>query len=248
MSDLTDIELIRWLDERARAVSNTGNPREDNHYGRAAARIEALARERDGARDEVKRLNTWADGFSDAQLKERATGEAYIRELRQRAEAAEAALVEARSPKPDAYACQKCERRDGLDCVIPHHLWNQIEAETGHSILCAWCLDAECAKRGWEVRALLAFNGTAVSAGTDPQNDDEHWEHHLGALNARCHNAEAALAVERAARERIEMAIKRLHVAFAQATVDVPAGEPTLAYLALIEIAHAALPENANSR
>jgi hypothetical protein len=31
---------------------------------------------------ELDRLNKWADGFSDAQLKERATGEAYQRELR----------------------------------------------------------------------------------------------------------------------------------------------------------------------
>lgn len=31
---------------------------------------------------EVARLHKWADGFSDAQLKERATGEAYQRELR----------------------------------------------------------------------------------------------------------------------------------------------------------------------
>ena len=31
---------------------------------------------------EVARLNKWADGFSDAQLKERRTGEAYQSELR----------------------------------------------------------------------------------------------------------------------------------------------------------------------
>lgn len=40
--------------------------------------------------DEVERLQKWADSFSDAQLKERATGEAYQAELRQRAERAEA--------------------------------------------------------------------------------------------------------------------------------------------------------------
>lgn len=39
------------------------------------ARIEALEAE-------IERLNKWADGFSDAQLKERQTGEAYQRELR----------------------------------------------------------------------------------------------------------------------------------------------------------------------
>lgn len=38
---------------------------------------------------EIERLNKWADGFSDAQIKERQTGEAYQRELRERAEKAE---------------------------------------------------------------------------------------------------------------------------------------------------------------
>lgn len=32
--------------------------------------------------NEVERLNKWADGFSDRQLKERASGEEYQRELR----------------------------------------------------------------------------------------------------------------------------------------------------------------------
>lgn len=95
-----------------------------------------------------------------------------------------------REPIKDTYACQKCGRRDGLDCVIPSQLWNQIEAETGHNVLCAWCLDYECHKRGWNVLALLAFAGKAISAGTDPNNDDKHWETHLGNLNARCSRAE----------------------------------------------------------
>ena len=96
-------------------------------------------------------------------------------------------------PIPDTYSCGECGRRDGLDCVIPHRLWNQIEAETGHGVLCAWCLDRECEKRGWQVRAMLAFVGKAISAGTDPDNDDPHWEKHLGDLNARCYRAEQSL-------------------------------------------------------
>jgi hypothetical protein len=111
-----------------------------------------------------------------------------------------AALEAARTPKPDTYACDKCGRRDGLDCVIPDQLWNQIAAETGYSVLCAWCLDAECAQRGWHVRGLLAFAGTAISAGTDPGNDDAHWEAHLGALTHRVFEAERR--AEAAERER----------------------------------------------
>lgn len=53
-----------------------------------------LLQERSEAQQaEIERLNKWADGFSDAQLKERATGEAYQRELRERAESAEQALA-----------------------------------------------------------------------------------------------------------------------------------------------------------
>ena len=46
-----------------------------------AARIAALVNAAPRLIAEVERLNKWADGFSDAQLKERATGEAYQREL-----------------------------------------------------------------------------------------------------------------------------------------------------------------------
>lgn len=83
-------------------------------------------------------------------------------------------------PFPDTYSCAKCGRRDGLDCVIPNQLWNQIEAEKGYGVLCAWCLDDELVARGIETRALLAFAGRAISGGTAPlDNDDVHWEVHL---------------------------------------------------------------------
>ena len=94
-------------------------------------------------------------------------------------------------PRPDTYACAKCGRRDGLDCVIPNQLWNQIEAETGYGVLCAWCLDAELVKRGIQTRGLLSFNGNAISGGTDPvENNDAHWEMHLENLNTRLYEAE----------------------------------------------------------
>jgi ribosomal protein L29 len=99
-----------------------------------------------------------------------------------------------REPISDAAACQKCGRRDGLDCVIPDELWNQIEAETGYHILCAWCLDFECEQRGWEVRCLLAFCGKAIYGSTSPvENDDIHWENQLENLNARLAELEEAL-------------------------------------------------------
>jgi hypothetical protein len=34
--------IVKWLDDMAAVVSNMGRPRSDNHYGRAAAEIEAL--------------------------------------------------------------------------------------------------------------------------------------------------------------------------------------------------------------
>lgn len=45
-------------------------------------RIADLERELSAALAEVKRLNEWADGMTDAALKERQTGEMYQRELR----------------------------------------------------------------------------------------------------------------------------------------------------------------------
>lgn len=48
----------------------------------AAERLETLERELAAALAEVKRLNEWADGMTDAALKERQTGEMYQRELR----------------------------------------------------------------------------------------------------------------------------------------------------------------------
>lgn len=50
--------------------------RAENHQGDVSYKdIEWLC-------NEFERLNEWADGFSDAQLKERVTGEEYQRELR----------------------------------------------------------------------------------------------------------------------------------------------------------------------
>jgi len=45
-------------------------------------RLAECERERDAALTEVKRLNDWADGMTDIALRERATGDAYQKELR----------------------------------------------------------------------------------------------------------------------------------------------------------------------
>ena len=99
-------------------------------------------------------------------------------------------LEAAKEPIKDTYSCGDCGRKDGLDCVLPNHIWNQLQEETGHSVLCTWCIDRECAARGIDVRVLLAFCGTAVYGGSCPENNDPHWEKHLGDLTARCSNAE----------------------------------------------------------
>lgn len=54
----------------------------------AAAKLPALLAE-------IDRLNEWADGFSDAQMKERQTGEQYQRELRAKAESVKATVLNA---------------------------------------------------------------------------------------------------------------------------------------------------------
>jgi|SRR5579862_1004710 len=61
-------ETIRRLTVEARANTTT--------------MLMDVVAERDALREEVERLNKWADDFSDAQLKERQTAEEYQRELR----------------------------------------------------------------------------------------------------------------------------------------------------------------------
>lgn len=70
-------DIVERLHIEANA-SEELNPEDSDHpvMREAAAEITAL-------RTEVKRLNDWADGFSDAQQKERSTGEEYQRELRE---------------------------------------------------------------------------------------------------------------------------------------------------------------------
>jgi len=63
-------------------------------WSEEAATIRALLAERDLALQEVKRLNDWADGFSNAQLEERRTGELYQRELRAERDALKALCVD----------------------------------------------------------------------------------------------------------------------------------------------------------
>ena len=55
---------------------------------------ESSRKELEEAKQEIVRLNAWADSFSDAQIKERQTGEMYQRELRAEKEALEKKLAE----------------------------------------------------------------------------------------------------------------------------------------------------------
>ena len=75
-------------------------------------------------REEVARLNQWADSFTDAHLKERKTGDALVKELQQRAESAEqanAALVaENESLRKDAER-YRWLRSEGFD--RPAQMW-----------------------------------------------------------------------------------------------------------------------------
>lgn len=70
------------------------------------------------AENEVARLNKWADGFSDAQIKERQTGEIYQRELRAELEANRqlALLIERRI----------------VDGISPNSFYSEREASLGN--------------------------------------------------------------------------------------------------------------------
>lgn len=66
---------------------------------------------------EVKRLNKWADGMTDIALKERATGEAYQRELRAQLTACHAWMKEA-GHLPGCVANECAHRYPGGLCSI----------------------------------------------------------------------------------------------------------------------------------
>jgi len=83
-------------------------------------------------------------------------------------------------PIEDAYACQRCGRRDGLDAVIPNHHWATItqgtlepsgEVTDGRwSLLCLWCIDELCAQHDIHTGAVLYFAGQQIHA-TSATND-----------------------------------------------------------------------------
>jgi ATPase subunit of ABC transporter with duplicated ATPase domains len=86
------------------------------------------------ARAEIARLNKWADGFSDAQIKERQTGEAYQQELRERARSAErkcreleAAIKEIVGDCAVPLEVLYCERQENPNPLIAPSLYESIE-------------------------------------------------------------------------------------------------------------------------
>lgn len=85
---------------------------------------------------DVARLTEWADGFSDAQLKERRLCEEHIRELQQRIEKAEAALAEAAKViEPFAKLADGCDHFEKHDedyiCVFHRSAGSSISATSG---------------------------------------------------------------------------------------------------------------------
>jgi hypothetical protein len=97
-------------DEKRLAELRTGNHAPIADWSDIAFLLRLL----DTERAERARLNEWADGFSDAQLKERRLCEERIREIEARATQAETALAAARERVGRlTSACEWAE----------HHLW-----------------------------------------------------------------------------------------------------------------------------
>lgn len=60
----------------------------------------------------------------------------------------------------DSYACNQCGRADGLDAVLPNDIWDEISE--GDNILCLWCIDKRCARRGITTSVTLHFAGHMI--------------------------------------------------------------------------------------
>lgn len=67
----------------------------DAQIATLTAKLAECERERDAALTEVKRLNDWADGMTDIALRERATGDAYQKELRAKLAETQTQLIRA---------------------------------------------------------------------------------------------------------------------------------------------------------
>jgi SHS2 domain-containing protein len=88
-----------------------------DNFQKETLRASNLAAELAQAKKEIAMLNKWADGFSDAQIKERQTGEMYQRELRaelaqSKKEAEQAKLEVLTLMERDRWIGQKCKYYD----------------------------------------------------------------------------------------------------------------------------------------
>lgn len=110
------------------------------------------------------------------------------------------ALLDALSPLPERYACQRCGRRDGLDAVVPNEVFATItegrvlpagEVVDGRwNLLCLWCIDTLCAEARIECSASLWFAGRAVHGTSQSDAEAEH----ISRLVAQREEAQSALA------------------------------------------------------
>lgn len=85
---------------------------------------------------------------------------------------------EADAPMPDAYACQRCGRRDALDAVAPNDVWEKIREAAGVNILCLWCMDKIATELGIECSVTLHFAGRALN-GTSSSDADQDFINRL---------------------------------------------------------------------
>lgn len=88
------------------------------------ARIAELEARLATAEAEVVRLNQWADGMTDIALKERATGEAYQRELRDKIADLEAKVEKA----PCSDFCRDAKEKHHIPYTEHHHACWKVEA------------------------------------------------------------------------------------------------------------------------
>lgn len=81
-------------------------------------------------------------------------------------------LQKSKEPIPETYACQRCGRRDGLDCVVTNDIWDQLSGD--YDILCLWCMDELAHEAGITTTASLHFAGRAIVGTSQSETDQDH--------------------------------------------------------------------------
>lgn len=102
---------------------------------------------------EIDRLNKWADGFSDAQMKERRTGEEYQRELKAQVTAAEA--------ERDALQSRVAELEEALGSLITDPWTGEFLAPNDDG-WCFYCGERDEHTTAPVCRAIAAFTALAA--------------------------------------------------------------------------------------